>query len=96
MSPDEKKASNINALFATFGSPQKLADKYWNEYGTILCPHIQRRLFGRTWWLLDREELKKFEAQGGHDAPDKCCHVVGNAARWTLEILMEKEVVKVS
>ena len=95
LSPYEKKSSNVNALFATFGPPQELADKYWREYGTIICPHIQRQLFGRTWWLLDADDLAKFEKAGGHSDPDKCLHVVGNAARWVMEILIDKGVVSV-
>jgi len=90
----EKKQSNVNALFASFPAPQALADKFWKEYGTILCPHIQRQLFGRTWWLLDTEELEKFEKAGGHSDPDKCCHIVGTAARWVMEILLDKGAVE--
>jgi C_GCAxxG_C_C family probable redox protein len=95
MSPDERKKSNIDALFVSFPAPQAFADKFWKEYGTILCPHIQRQLFGRTWWLLDTEELAKFEKAGGHSDPDKCCHVVGTAARWVMEILLDKGAVKI-
>ena len=94
LSPYEQKQSNVNALFASFPAPQALADKYWKEYGTILCPHIQRQLFGRTWWLLDPDDLAKFEKAGGHSAPDKCCHVVGNGARWVMEILLDKGAVE--
>lgn len=94
LSSDEKKPSSVNALYASMGPPQELAERYWNEYGSILCPHIQRQLFGRTWWLLDSEELAKFEAAGGHSDPDKCCHVVGKGARWAMEILIDKGVVK--
>lgn len=101
LSPNEKKLANVNALLDTFGPPQKLADRYWKEYGTIICPHIQRQLFGRTWWLLDSsnsvdaDDLAKFEEAGGHTDPDKCLRVVGNAARWVMEILMDEGVVSV-
>jgi len=94
LSPYEKKQPNIDALFATFPAPQAFADKFWKEYGTILCPHIQRQLFGRTWWLLDSDELDKFEKAGGHSDPDKCCHIVGTAARWVMEILLDKGTVE--
>ena len=48
----------------------------------------------RTWWLLDPDDLAKFEKAGGHSAPDKCCHVVGNGARWVMEILLDKGAVE--
>ncbi len=94
LSPQERKQTNIDALFASFPAPQLLADRFWKEYGTILCPHIQRQLFGRTWWLLDPDDLDKFEKAGGHSDPDKCCHIVGTAARWVMEILLDKGAVE--
>jgi len=94
LSPQERKQTNVDALFASFPAPQSLADRFWKEYGTILCPHIQRQLFGRTWWLLDPDDLDKFEKAGGHSDPDKCCHIVGTAARWVMEILLDKGAVE--
>ena len=69
---------------------------YWKEYGTIICPHIQRQLFGRTWWLMDTDDLAKFDKAGGHSAPDKCCHIVGTGARWVMEILLERDAIDFS
>ena len=94
LSYQERIQDNVDALFATFPAPQLLADKFWKQYGTILCPHIHRQLFGRTWWLLDPDELDKFEKAGGHSAPDKCCHVTGTGARWVMEILLDKGAVE--
>ena len=62
--------------------------KYIEEYGTTLCPQIQTKLFGRLFYVLDEEEMKKFEEAGGHE--DKCTRVVASAARWTMKILLEK------
>jgi C_GCAxxG_C_C family probable redox protein len=94
LSYQERIQDNVDALFATFPAPQLLADKFVKQYGTILCPHIHRQLFGRTWWLLDPDELEKFEKAGGHSAPDKCSHVVGAAARWTMEIMFDEGAVE--
>jgi len=94
LSYQERIQDNVDALFASFPAPQALADKFWQQYGTILCPHIQRQLFGRTWWLLDPEEMAKFEAAGGHSAPDKCCHIVGTGARWVMEILLDEGAIE--
>jgi len=65
-----------------------LYDRYIREYGTIICPHIQAQLFGRHFYFPDPEDMEKFEKAGGHE--DKCPHVVGNAARWVMEILLDK------
>jgi len=95
LSYQERIQDNVDALFATFPAPQLFADKFWQQYGTIICPHIQRQLFGRTWWLLDPDDLDKFEKAGGHSDPKKsCCHVVGTATRWAMEILLDKGAVE--
>jgi C_GCAxxG_C_C family probable redox protein len=93
MSYQECIQDNVDALSATFPVAQALAEKFWRQYGTILCPHIQRQLFGRIWWLPDPEEFEKFEKAGGHSAPDKCSHVVGTGARWVMEVLLDKDAV---
>ena len=94
ISHKERIQSNIDALRASFPTAELLAGKFWERYGTILCPHIQRQIFGRTWWLADPDDFAKFEAAGGHSDPDKCCHVVATAARWVMEILLDEDVVE--
>ena len=66
--------------------------KYIEEYGTIICPQIHMKLFGRHYYILDKDEMEKFEAAGGHTT--KCTKVVGTAARWTMEILLDKGAIK--
>ena len=83
-------------MTAAFPPAQEFVDKFWKQYGTILCPHIQMQLFGRTCWLADPDDFAKFEEAGGHSAPDKCCNVVGTAARWVTEILVNSEDYKKS
>jgi len=65
--------------------------KYIREYGTILCPQIQMGVFGRHFYFMDDDDMRKFEAAGGHE--DKCTNVVAKAARWTMEILLAKGVI---
>jgi hypothetical protein len=40
------------------------------------------------------EEFKKLEEAGAHSNPEKCARIVGNAARWTLEILLDNGAVE--
>jgi C_GCAxxG_C_C family probable redox protein len=67
-----------------------LAEKFIKRYGTFICCQIQRQLLGRIFWPKDEQEMAKLVASGAHDDPDKCCDVVGNASRWTLEILLDE------
>jgi hypothetical protein len=90
LSDKEFVQENVDILINAVGIAKLLYDKYLEEYGTILCPHIHAQLFGRHFYLMDPQEVEIFEAAGGHSDPDKCVNVVGNAARWTMEILLDK------
>ena len=70
-----------------------LGRRFIKEYGSILCPQIQSRIFGRSFNLQDPADWKAFEEAGGHSDPSKCMSIVGNAAQWALEILIEKGIV---
>ena len=94
MSYKEWKKTNTDMVMEATAVAKLLYDKYVEEYGTIICPHIQRRIFGRTWWLQDPSDFVKFEEAGGHSDPDKCCHVVGLSAKRVIEMLLEKGVLK--
>lgn len=66
---------------------QKLYEKFINEYGTIICQGIHRKLMGRPFWTIDPHDLKLIVEMGG---PKKVCTtVVGNAVKWTVEIYEE-------
>ena len=94
MSHQEGHPCNVEIHRDALDISQLLYDKYLKEYGTIICPHIQEQLFGRHFFFLDEGDLEKFDAAGGHSAPDKCSHIVGNAARFTMEILLDKGIIE--
>jgi len=89
MNPD-----GMSALARGMEAAQVLGRKFIKEYGSILCPQIQSRIFGRSFNLQDPADWEAFEKAGGHNDRSKCMSIVGNAVRWTLEILMDKGVVK--
>jgi len=91
MSHEEGVSGNVDLHLDAIKTATPLFYRYINEYGTILCPQIQTKLFGRPYYLLDEDEMRKFEEAGGHE--NKCPDVVGKAARWAMEILLEKGVV---
>ena len=94
ISCQERIKDNLKLLRDARVPARLLYDKYIKEYGTIICPHIQVQLFGRHYYFLDPDDWKKFEEAGAHSTSDKCCHVVGNATRWTMEILLGKDAVE--
>lgn len=68
----------------------ELREKYRCKYGGETCKEVQRSVFGRSYNLLDETERALFEKAGAHD--DKCTSVVGNAAKWSVEILLNERI----
>lgn len=66
---------------------KKLYDKFVEEYGSPVCKDVHKKLFGRTFKLLDPKEYQEFEKAGAH--VDKCPSVSGNAAKWAAEIILD-------
>jgi len=87
---------NVNDLFSSQPIASLLFDKYIQTYGTITCANIQHQLYGRIFYLPDMQEFQKLEDAGGHSNLQKCPRIVGNAARFTLEILLDKGAVEIS
>jgi C_GCAxxG_C_C family probable redox protein len=72
----------------TVAMAQRLHERFVMTYGSVNCHDIHQRLFGRSFDLTNPDERVAFEAAGAHT--DKCPLVVGQAARWTVEILCEE------
>jgi len=86
---------NVNDLFSSQPIARMLFDKYVQTYGTATCANIQQQLYGRLFYLEDMQEFQKLEDAGGHSNLEKCPRIVGNAARFTLEILLDKGAVEI-
>jgi hypothetical protein len=85
---------NIAGLFSSQPIARQLFNKYIEEYGTITCANIQQQIFGRLYYLEDMDEFNKLEEAGGHSDPNKAPRIVGNAARWVMEMLLDKGAVE--
>jgi len=66
---------------------KKLYDKFVEEYGSPICKDVHKKLFGRSFKLLDPKEYQEFEKAGAH--VDKCPSVSGNVAKWAAEIILD-------
>jgi C_GCAxxG_C_C family probable redox protein len=75
----------------SFDLAKKLADRFIEEFGTIICRDIQAKIFGRAYYLRDPEEFNKFEEAGAHR--DKCPDVVGKAAQMAVKIILDEGLV---
>ncbi len=64
-------------------------DRFLQEFGTILCPEIHKQIFGRSYNLLDPEDLGAFFQLEGH--AEQCAKVVGTATRIAAEMIAEAD-----
>ena len=71
-----------------FKYTKMLYDRFIAEYGSPLCCDVQKKLFGRSYRLDDKEQYAAFEQAGAH--VDKCPSVAGNVAKWTADILLSE------
>ena len=71
---------------------KKLCEKFEKEYNSTICDQIESRMFGRSfdkWDPKDREEKARIQA---HE--EKCPAVVGKAARWVSELILDEQEAK--
>lgn len=82
-----------DALHRAMEVSRTFCEKFNNEYGSILCPGVQKKIYGRSFNLQDESDWEAFIAAGAHTDPSKCMSVVGNASRWVLEMLLDKNIL---
>ncbi len=74
--------------FKCFEAGRALHRKFIDTYGTVICRDIQTKVLGRPFFLSDKDDYAKADAVGSHAwaSPE----VVGNACRWTVEVIFEQ------
>lgn len=85
---DRDNFSDMLAAMDSYRLAKKLHDRFVERYDGPRCFDIQEDIFGRTFDLYDSEELEEAFNEGMHE---ECSKVVGNTARLTVEIILEKE-----
>ncbi len=66
----------------------RLYEEFREEFGSVKCHDIQRKLFGRSFNLRVEEDRRKFMEVGAH-GPLGCPQVVRKAAMLTAKIILE-------
>jgi C_GCAxxG_C_C family probable redox protein len=84
----EKMDDPEKRRFVAYRLANQLQERFVAEYGSSICGEIHKKIMGRTFHLNNLEEWQAFLEAGGHS--EKCPGVVGKAARWTAEILLEE------
>lgn len=64
-------------------------DRFMAEMGTIMCPEIHEKIFGRVFLFTDPVQNEEFLNTEGHQ--EKCAEVVAVATRIAAEMMLEKD-----
>jgi C_GCAxxG_C_C family probable redox protein len=73
--------------FVAYRLAEKMTERFLEHYGSVICGDIQERLMGKRFYLWNPDQLREFQEAGGHE--EVCPSVVGNAAKWAVELLLE-------
>lgn len=84
----EDFADSEGRRFTSYRLAKLLQNRFKEEYGSGICGEIQKHVLGRAYRLYIPEEFDLFVKNGGHS--HKCPEVVGLAARWAAEIILEQ------
>jgi C_GCAxxG_C_C family probable redox protein len=93
LSPTREIPQGMESFSIAMQAAQLFCNKFIDHYSSILCPQVQEKVFGRSFHHQDPAEWQAFIDAGAHTDETKCMRVVGNAARWTLEALIETKVL---
>lgn len=88
---DDEEVRSFHEKYRTYNLVNKLHKKFIDRYGCIICRDIHMKIFGRTFYTPDPNESKKFQENGAYDT--KCTDVVGTAAKWVTEIIIEEKLI---
>ncbi|NLV49233.1 MAG: hypothetical protein GXY20_00900 [Clostridiales bacterium] len=64
-------------------------ERFHKEMGTVLCPEVQKKLFGRAYDLADSADHAAFLEMPGHE--EKCAQAVAVATRIAAEMILEND-----
>ncbi len=68
---------------------RRLREHFIQEYGSVICRDIHTKIFGRPFYIVDPDDMVKFDEAGAH-TPPKCPAVVGKAASVVARIILEE------
>ncbi|MCF7944575.1 MAG: C-GCAxxG-C-C family protein [Spirochaetia bacterium] len=77
--------------YKSFDMAQRLHDKYIETYGSVIGRDIHEKVFGEFFLLRDERQKRAFGESGAHEYVCPC--IVGTAARWVADILMDEQLI---
>ena len=72
-----------------YGNFTAYRDRFCAKYGSVLCPEVHKKLFGRSFLLNDPVQEEEFLNLPGHEVV--CAEAVGDATRIAAEMILADE-----
>jgi hypothetical protein len=91
MSTTQQIPQGMEVFARAMKAAQSFCNKFTQQYGSILCPGVQKNVFGRVFVRQNPVDWQAFLVAGAHTDPAKCMSVFGNATRWTVKTLLEMQ-----
>ena len=85
--PLDDEISNPALMGEGISKATEYRDRFMEAYGTVLCPKIHEKLFGRSYVFTDPNQQQEFLTLEGH--VEKCAEVVATAARIAAEMILD-------
>jgi C_GCAxxG_C_C family probable redox protein len=83
---DGKRETGIGKYRNALALTREYREQYLKKFGSLSCPGVQKKMFGRSYNLMDREnDFIEFEKAGAHT--EKCPSVVGECSKMVAEII---------
>ncbi|MFA7370786.1 MAG: C-GCAxxG-C-C family protein [Sphaerochaetaceae bacterium] len=87
----EKITGDKENQYRSFAMAQRLHDKYVETYGGVTGEAVHKAVFKRFYLLRDPQDKLVFSEAKAHELV--CPTVVGSAARWVAQIMMDEKLI---
>ena len=85
--PLDDELSNPALMGEGISKAAEYRDRFMAIYGTVLCPKIHEKLFGRSYVFTDPAQQQEFLTLEGH--VERCAEVVADAARIAADMILD-------
>ena len=87
--PVDDELSNPSLKMQGVGKFSEYRSRFLKEMGTVMCPEIHEKLFGRSYILSDPQQELEFMTLEGHNV--KCAEVVAAATKIAAEMILNAD-----
>ncbi len=81
---------NVLAPMKSYRLSRKIQKDFMKQYGSCRCYDIQKKLMGRTYDLMNPQDMK---AAVGEKMVEHCAQVVGRSARLTAGVILREQAL---